>query len=89
LTNSNGFWFLDDKIVVPDRKGVRRKILSEFHDAPYRGHLGTTKTCELVGRQFWWPGLRKDYNDYVRNCEICQQNKPALFKSTGLLQPLP
>jgi hypothetical protein len=52
LTNSNGFWFLDDKIVIPDGEGVRRKILSEFHDAPYRGHLGMTKTCELVGRQF-------------------------------------
>jgi hypothetical protein len=57
--------------------------------APYRGHLGMTKTRELVGRQFWWPSLRKDSNDYVRNCEICQRNKPAQFKSTGLLQPLP
>jgi hypothetical protein len=46
LTNSNGFWFSDDKIVVPDGEGVRRKILSGFHDAPYRGHLGMTKTCE-------------------------------------------
>jgi transposase InsO family protein len=89
LTNADGFWLLDDKVVVPDGESLRRQILSEFHDVPYRGHLGMTKTCELVGRQFWWPSLRKDSNDYVRDCEVCQRNKPAQFKGKGLLQPLP
>ena len=60
LTNSQGFWYLDDKLVIPDGEGLRQMILLECHDAPYSGHLGMTKTAELVGRQFWWHGLRKD-----------------------------
>lgn len=89
LTSSDGFWFLDGKVVVPADKDLHRKILFEFHDVPYRGHFGMTKTYELVSRQFWWPSLRADCNDYVRTCNTCQRNKPAHFKSVGLLQPLP
>eukprot|EP00983_Pelagomonas_calceolata_P044190 1139199-Pelagomonas_calceolata.AAC.1 len=53
------------------------------------GHVGVTKTLELVSRDFWWHGLRSDLGHYVRLCDECQRNKASTLKSAGKLQPLP
>ena len=37
------------------------------------GHNGTARTYALVKRMFYWKGLKKDTENYVKTCEICQQ----------------
>ena len=39
-------------------------------------------------RQFYWPRLHKDVQEYVLNCQKCQVNKAERLKAGGLLQPL-
>lgn len=29
-----------------------------------------------IGQQYKWMGMRKDVQNYVRNCKICQLTKP-------------
>jgi hypothetical protein len=89
LTNVGGFWYLNDKLVVPDVDRLRVTLMREAHDAPYSGHLGMERTLHILRRQYWWPGMKDDVQTYVAECESCQRNKSANTKKAGLSQPLP
>ena len=41
----------------------------------WRGHSGIEKTKELAKRQFWWPTLASDVQEYVLSCAQCQAKK--------------
>jgi hypothetical protein len=66
---------------------LRIDILHDFHDAALAGHLGITRTLNLVAGHFYWPGLSRDVKDYVRSCSTCQRNKTS-NKTYGAHQPL-
>ena len=92
LTAKGGLWFLKSNpkiLVVPNVGGVRERILRESHDALYSGHLGMDRTLQLIQRNFWWPGMRKDVQEYVRTCLSCQRNKSLNKLPLGELQPIP
>ena len=36
-------------------------------------HNGTAQTYALIKRMFYWKGLKKDTEHYVKSCHICQQ----------------
>jgi len=63
--------------------------MSECHQTPFSGHLGTKKTVELICRNFWWPGLASAVRLYCRKCDVCQKTKGNSTLPYGLLQPLP
>ena len=46
--------------------------LLEAHDSPLGGHFGRDKTLSNLAKNFWWPGLVKDVEDYVKSCANCQ-----------------
>ncbi|MCO5546721.1 hypothetical protein L7F22_000157 [Adiantum nelumboides] len=41
-----------------------------------------------VERYFYWPRLKKDVEEFVRSCLVCQKVKFDRHKAQGLLQPL-
>ena len=59
------------------------------HDDPHAGHFGRERTFELVSRKYWWKGMYKDIEDYVKSCDICQRIKAKRHRSYGNLQSLP
>jgi Reverse transcriptase (RNA-dependent DNA polymerase)/RNase H-like domain found in reverse transcriptase/Integrase zinc binding domain/Chromo (CHRromatin Organisation MOdifier) domain/Retroviral aspartyl protease len=86
---ADGTWRKDGKIVVPNSTELKLSIMKECHDSPACGHVGQSRTQNLVERRFWWPGLYTDVLEYVQTCDLCQRNKPTNQKPGGLLQPLP
>ena len=46
-------------------------VLKLAHDE--LGHNGTARTYALVKRMFYWKGLKRDTENYVKTCHICQQ----------------
>ena len=46
-------------------------VLKLAHDE--LGHNGTARTYALIKRMFYWKGLKKDTENYVKTCHICQQ----------------
>ncbi|GBM53514.1 hypothetical protein AVEN_37633-1 [Araneus ventricosus] len=38
-------------------KHLRKDMLKYFHDAPTAGHLGFSRTDDIVRKRFYWPGL--------------------------------
>ena len=64
----------------------KQKILKICHDDRTAGHFGIEKTIERITRQWTWPGLRKDVQDHVGNCDLCSRSKASRHKPYGKLQ---
>jgi len=60
-----------------DRK---KKILYEFHDSPVGGHRGMNKTYRAIKSQYFWPNMRREVEEYVKQCRSCQVNKMLNLK---------
>ena len=85
----DGLLFHDSRIVVPNDEPLRTRILTQHHDSPMAGHPGRDKMLELVQRQYTWPNLRRDVEEFVRGCGRCQRTKAPRHRPHGYLQPLP
>lgn len=77
------------KLVIASDTALKTIILQWLHDSPLGGHSGRDITASRVKSLFFLRGMNKDIQSYVRNCGICQANKPDQAASPGLLQPLP
>lgn len=78
-----------NKIVVPANVPLRNSILDWLHCSSQGGHSGRDVTVQRVKSLFYWKGLAKDIQSYLRSCGVCQQCKYDNAASPGLLQPLP
>ena len=77
------------RLIIPDDRALKTRVLYELHDSRLAGHMGMAKTEEMVTRLFWWRGVREDVAAYVNDCVVCQQSKTATTAPAGLLQPIP
>ena len=66
-----------------------QEILQQRHDSKIAGHPGRRKTYELIRKDFIWPKMVKDINQYVKSCQVCQRNKSSRRLSRFPLKPLP
>ena len=64
-------------------------LLEEFHNSAIGGHSGFFRTYKRISAIIYWEGMRKDIQQYVATCEVCQINKYQTLSPAGLLQPLP
>ena len=87
-TCREGLWYKGGQVVVPELGPARRMVLEACHDARAAGHVGITKTLDLVVRTWWWPTVRSDVEEYVRHCDACQRNKGRTRLKGGQLMPL-
>jgi transposase InsO family protein len=75
-------------LVIPD--SLKYEILFSLHDDPLSGgHLGYAKTFGKVKERFFWQGMAKETENYVKSCPDCQARKRPTQKPPGLLQPIP
>ncbi len=58
---------------------LRGEALNHIHTKE-SGHLGQQKTI-LKAEFFYWPSLRRDVKEFVKECIVCQQ-----FKAGSTLQ---
>ena len=65
------------------------EMINCYHNGSLVGYFGIDKTRELVGRKYYWPGLRRDVESYIRGCDICLASKAVRHKPYGDLQFLP
>jgi hypothetical protein len=85
----DGRLYWKNRLYVPADLSLKTRLLHECHDTPTSGHLGATKTIDLVKRHFYWPNMDREIQRYVMSCDACQANKPSSQLPMGLLQPLP
>ena len=93
LSLDEGLYYnVDGRVIIPDNGDLRLKLISDFHDCPYVGHVGINKTTRLLSRYYLWPRMDQDIATYVRECHSFQtvnlSLKPRQEKPSGLLNPL-
>ena len=71
------------KLVLPAEK--RENALLESHAEPTAGHLGRAKTLAHLSLYYYWPSMRQEAANFVRNCSICQQCKVQQTAPAGLM----
>ena len=80
VTYQDGILFRKGKVWIPNDPGLRMKIMQAEHDSQVAGQMGMDKNIEMVDRNFYWPQMAKDIEDYVRSCEDCQKKKAPLIR---------
>lgn len=53
----------------------RETVLEEFHDCPLGGHVGCKRMLKRINPLFKWENMRRDIENYVKQCDSCQKNK--------------
>ena len=56
---------------------------------PVAGHLGQSKTLELLAWYYYWPKMYKEVDQFVRNCHTCQRAWTSRHAPFNVLQPMP
>ena len=67
------------KIVIP--KAGRFQMTQIYHDK--MGHFGVEKTLDVMKKYFWFTGMRKYIQQYIRSCMQCLYNKQPGGKRPG------
>ncbi|GKA27703.1 putative mitochondrial protein [Tanacetum coccineum] len=82
-------WKKKGKVVVGNDTEMRKELIKYFHNEAIGGHSGVYVTTKKLSAVFYWKGLKKMVKQWVRDCDICQRQKPDLSAYPGLIQPLP
>src|ERR1700761_2918894 len=83
LTKIDSIWWKDNRLVVARDNNLKRGVISLFHNTPAAGHPGISKTYKIVMKDFWWPSMKQDVEQYVKGCMPCQ----AIKNNTNPLNP--
>ena len=68
-------WHHGTALVVMADNGLRRGVISLFHNHVAAGHVGITKTLQLILPYFWWPNMKTFVTEYIKGCATCQMTK--------------
>lgn len=52
------------------------------------GHSGFLRTYRRLADNFYWIGMKRSVQDFVKLCDVCQRQKYQAQSPAGLLQPL-
>jgi hypothetical protein len=80
-------WF-KERLVVPKKEELKKKILDEAHTSRYSIHPRSTKMYHDLRQQFWWTRIKHKTAHYVSKCDTYRKVKADYMKPRGLLQLL-
>ena len=74
------FWSFRDELCVEDGvilKGSRvivpEQLQQQYLTGVHTGHQGITRLQQRVKSSIYWPGIDKDIEKVIRDCELCQR----------------
>ena len=64
-----------EKVLKVIRRHEIEPVLYFMHDHLLAAHFGITTTQERVKEKYFWLGMNKDIEDYVKLCDQCQKKR--------------
>ena len=65
----------EKKVYVSKDEKLRIEIIQLHHNVPVAGHRKRWKMIELMMRNYWWPGVTRDMEQYIEGYDRCQRMK--------------
>ena len=65
---------LGERLCVPSGKSrsqvetLRYELIRDAHDNALTCHTGTTRTYQHLKRRVYWPGMKREIDEYVAAC---------------------
>jgi len=81
--------FCAGRLVLPAGDPVVTDLIRETHSQVSTAHPGREKTYQLLRHRYYWPRMRNDIDQYIRNCHDCQRAHVWRDRAPGYLNPLP
>jgi len=72
--------------VVP--KSQRLEIIKYLHCSTIGCHLMYDKIISNLSDRFYWPMMKTDLKEFIKNCDLCQKSTNAKHKQIAPLQPI-
>jgi hypothetical protein len=79
-------WF-KERLLVPMKEALKKKILDEAHTSRYSIHPRSTKMYHDLRQQFWWIRMKHEEARYIFECDTYWKFKADYMKLGVLLQP--
>ena len=89
FVHRDGIWFLHGKVYLNPVSPLIPTLIGECHATPQGSHFGFHKTVAHLHSDFRWPKMRHIVQDYIRQCEVYQQNKLDSMSPMSHLQSSP
>ena len=78
----------DNRQVIILPRALISGVLRQAHGTMLTGHGSIDKTLSRLRSQYYWPYMRDDVTDFIRECSRCQKNIKD-GHTGGKLHPLP
>jgi len=76
----------EEKVYISKDEKLRVEIIQLHHNGPIARYREKWKTMELVMRNYWWLGVMKDLEKYVKEYDMCQRIKNRTEMPAGKLK---
>ncbi len=60
-------WYKQNRFYVSEGK-LKDVLFKECHDGPLVGHGGTKCTITFLNKTYYWPNLKDNGEEYLKNC---------------------
>ena len=68
---------------------VSESLLEELHEGVCGSHTrGRSLSHRAITQGYWWPGMQKEAQGYVKKCDQCQRFTPNIHQPGRVLNPL-
>jgi hypothetical protein len=78
-----------DRLWIADNAALQSKLIAAMHDSAVGGHSGGRATYQCMKGLYYWPGMKRHIEEWIKQCLVCQHAKNDHTVPAGLLQPLP
>lgn len=77
------------RICIGNKKEMHEIIMTALHNSPLGGYSGIHGTYQRIKSNFYWMGMKKSVEEFVKTCDTYQRNKDEHVQYPGLLNPIP
>ena len=84
-----GLLFFKERLCIPANDRASRETLLQTHYDKVENHHAIDKTRKSIIIDYYWPGVQRDVESYVKSCPSCAQNKSSTQTPAGFLYPMP
>jgi len=84
-----GLLFFEGRLCIPTNDCASREKLLRAHHDDAGNHFAIDKTRKSITMDYYWPGVQRDVELYVKSCTSCARNKSSMQAPAGFLHPMP